>query len=170
MRAILQCNGKETEVELKVDISKEELQKLLGEKTDRSPFARREKGEKYYLIDTYGDILRENEGFAYDGGTLRAIANYCADKDLIQQQAYREILNRLLWRWQYENDVPVTWSKEKDVKNFKIVFDIETSVFDVDMNYLFNEGITYFSTKEKAEQAIKEVIKPFMIEHPDFVW
>lgn len=31
-------------------------------------------------------------------------------------------------------------------------------------------GTIYFSTKEKAQQAIEDVVEPFMAEHPDFVW
>lgn len=166
MRVILKFEDKEIEVEL----SKEELQKLLGEKTDRSPFARRENGEKYYLIDTYGDVLRESEGFAFDGGTLRAIANYCADENLIQQQAYREILNRLLWRWQHENDEAIDWNDKEREKIYICCSFLDHKFFKDRHYHGKSQGTVYFSAEETADQAIKEVVMPFMKEHPDFVW
>ena len=32
------------------------------------------------------------------------------------------------------------------------------------------EKTVYFSNRETAEKAIKEVVEPFMKEHPEFVW
>lgn len=33
-----------------------------------------------------------------------------------------------------------------------------------------SQGVVYFPSEEVAERAISEVVKPFMIEHPEFVW
>lgn len=35
---------------------------------------------------------------------------------------------------------------------------------------LKSQGVVYFPSEEAAERAIEEVVKPFMIEHPEFVW
>lgn len=35
---------------------------------------------------------------------------------------------------------------------------------------LKSQGVVYFPSEEVAERAIYEVVKPFMIEHPEFVW
>lgn len=35
---------------------------------------------------------------------------------------------------------------------------------------LKSQGVVYFPSEEYAERAIEEVVKPFMSEHPEFVW
>ena len=162
MKAILKINGKEIEVE----VSKEQIEKLTKKK---SPFAR-EQGGKYFFIGTDGKIafnIEEND--RYDDNCYSTV-NYCTDKDLIQQQAYREILNRLLWRWQYENDKPVDWEDEFYPKYY-IYFSYSGVFWKTSNDFTTrNLGSVYFTTEEKAEQAIEEIVKPFMAEHPDFVW
>ena len=32
------------------------------------------------------------------------------------------------------------------------------------------QGVVYFPSEEYAERAIEEIVKPFMTEHPEFVW
>ena len=34
----------------------------------------------------------------------------------------------------------------------------------------FHRGDVYFSSEEGAKRAIKEVVEPFMKDHPEFVW
>ena len=63
------------------------------------------------------------------------------------------------------------WSNDLSFKH-RISYDFQDEKFTAEgYNNTFKvEGTVYFSTKEKAEQAIEEVVKPFMKEHPDFVW
>ena len=35
---------------------------------------------------------------------------------------------------------------------------------------LKSQGVVYFPSEEVAERAVEEVVKPFMTEHPEFVW
>ena len=161
MKALLKINDKEIEVE----VSEETIEQLTKKK---SPFDLYGHGGDFYYIDVTGKL-----NLVYDNGAgvyerMNKVGNYCTDRNLIQQQAYRETLNRLLWRWQYENDEPVDWSKSN--KKWSILYDHERKDFCSLHINLFKESVTYFSTNEKAEQAIKEVVKPFMAEHPDFVW
>ena len=165
MKATLQING----IEIEVEVSEEQIEKLTEKK--KSPFERLENGELYHFIKPYGEIGITNDYNELRDNKHYAVANYCTNKDLIQQQAWRKTLNRLLWRWQYENDEPLDWSNELSFKH-RISYDCQNEKFTAEgYNNIFKaEGSVYFSTKEKAEQAIEEVVKPFMKEHPDFVW
>lgn len=161
MKAILKINGKEIEVE----ISEEQFEKL---KEKKSPFARTNK-KFYWYINGGGQVMN-----CIDNGTPLELdhynsANYCTDKDLLQQQAYRETLNRLLWRWQYENDEPVDWD-EPLIEKFCIVYDHEDKKYGAIARARIQPlNSIGFSTRAKARQAIKEVVEPFIEKHPDFV-
>lgn len=162
MKAILKVNDKEIEVE----VSEEQLAKLTKKK---SIFSRVEKNGLYCFINSCGRV--ENISDINSAADFERFlkANYCTDGDIIQQQAYRETLNRLLWRWQHENDEPVDW--EGIFAKWFIGYDYDSEEFKPDyVNTNFKDLNVFFSTDGKAYQAIEEVIKPFMAEHPDFVW
>ena len=42
--------------------------------------------------------------------------------------------------------------------------------FYAELNYEVKSNTIYFYSKEITERAIKEIIEPFMKEHPEFVW
>ena len=164
MKATLQING----IEIEVEVSKEQIEKLTEKK--KSPFERRICEEVYYSILSTGELLQTTEKYLHMDKCLFSSANYCADRDLLQQQAWRETLNRLLWRWQYENDEPIDWENVEDNK-FIIEYDFINDEFVAAWCHgSVKENTVYFSSDEKAYQAIEEVVKPFMKEHPNFVW
>lgn len=164
MKAILKINDKEIEVE----VSEEQFEKLTEKK--KNPFERAASGNSYYHITAQSIIYPSYEDKPEIDDLRYSIANYCTDRNLIQQQAWRETLNRLLWRWQYENDEPIKWQSIEDDK-FLIEYDFINDKFVVAWCHGSVKGNTvYFSTDGKAYQAIEEVVKPFMKEHPDFVW
>lgn len=162
MKAILKIDNREIEVE----VSEETIARLTEKK---SPFAR-VSDKIYYSIFTDGGLVISKDRGNMSDGRLYQAANYCTDRDLIQQQAYRETLNRLLWRWQYEHDEPVDWRNSlcKWVIGCDYDHNNELEVDYVSAN--FKDLNVFFTTIEKAYQAIEEVVKPFMEEHPDFVW
>ena len=57
------------------------------------------------------------------------------------------------------------------IPHYFIYFDYSESVFSIANNVICkNQGIVHFSKQEVAENAIEDIIKPFMKEHPEFVW
>ena len=165
MKAILKIDNKEIEVE----VSKEQIEKLTDKK--KNPFARVKKDYTFYFIDATGNVDEDIDCRTPVDNKSFAVANYCTDYDLIQQQAYRETLNRLLWRWQYENDEPCDWENNLCNKWFiGCDYDRNNEIYADYLSVNFKDLNVFFTTREKAEQAIEEVIKPFMAEHPDFVW
>lgn len=161
MESYIVINGK------KAPLTEEQL-KMLGIETEKkSPF-KRIANKNYYAIsgdgkvwcyyDNVMDVVHDNHF---------EVANYCTDKDLLQQRAWYETLNRLLWRYSIEHDGDkIKMSNDifrygiKQVQNKWSTYPTNGKLF----------GAPMFYSKEIAESAIEEVVKPFMEAHPDFVW
>ena len=151
----------------KAELTKEQL-KALGIVVKKDPFERAENNENFYCIDEFGDISMEDECHVSWDNKLYAVANYCTDKDLMQQRAYAETLNRLLWRYSEQHN-----EKEKvdEETAHYIYYDYLKNKWTTE--YCFRRyhypGEVFFDTEEIARSAIKEVVEPFMKEHPDFI-
>ena len=89
----------------------------------------------------------------------------------MKQRALHETLNRLLWRYSMEHGGDeIDWSDDITPK-WKIAFDYCQMKWKVyDMPYHKDVGVIYFNTKEISKNAIKEIIEPFIKEHPEFKW
>ena len=147
----------------KAELTYEQL-KALG-LVEPSPFER-EKDARYWVINSIGQVELDEDMETNCDDIRHSIANYCTDREMMQQQAYRETLNRLLWRYSMEHkgDVgvysPCRWN---------ISYDYTKSKFEVGYSPCCKLiGTVYFATEEIAENAITEIIEPFMAEHPDF--
>lgn len=79
------------------------------------------------------------------------------------------MLYRKLLKFAYENDCKDReWGTTHE--HWRIYYATDNDTFDIDTNDAFKYQGVYFSTREGAERAIEEVIKPFIKEHPEFVW
>ena len=161
MENYIVINGK------KAELTPEQL-KALGIEVKKSSLFERVYGTDnlYYCIRENGIVTGYRDGGDFSG-SLHQIANYCTDRKLMQQRAYLEILNRLLWRYSIENDGDkIDWSSCAKKKYYII---LDKNKFDVTWTYacgnIFN---TYFISQSVAEAAIKEIVEPFMEAHPDF--
>ena len=96
-------------------------------------------------------------------------ANYFNDMYFANQVALHQLLYRKLLKFAYENDCEDReWGTEHE--HWRIYYDTDSDTFDVDVNDVFKYQGVYFSTSRGAKRAIEEVIKPFIKEHPEFVW
>lgn len=152
----------------KAELTPEQLKALGLEMEIENPFERKCNGI-YYWINGAGNVMDVIETCMCFDDDKYKIANYCTDKELMQQQAYRETLNRLLWRYSMEHKGnEIDWCDAKTDK-YCIYYNHNTKSFDMhSRNFRHIIGIPYFHTREIAENAIKEIIEPFMAEHPDF--
>lgn len=98
-------------------------------------------------------------------------ANYFNDKAFAKQVALHQLLYRKLLKFAYDNEYEDNqiWGGN-GIEHWHIGYDFEERTFYADWvsNYKYSD--VYFSTKEGAERAIKEVVVPFVKEHPDFAW
>ena len=90
-------------------------------------------------------------------------------KDLAQQIAYdRELHDRLLRYSLNHGGDYMDWSNSNDSK-YIIYYEIITDKFRIaNVQYCIDFHSVHFNTEKTAEDAIEEVIKPFLAEHPDY--
>ena len=150
----------------KAELTPEQL-KALGLETEINPFERKCNGI-YYWINSAGNVMDVIETYVSFDDDKYKIANYCTDKEMMQQRAYIETLNRLLWRYSMEHGgSEIDWSNRDDA--YRIGYDYTARKWEP---YLSRDvrtfGTPYFATMEIAYSAIVKIIEPFMAEHPDF--
>lgn len=154
----------------KAELTEEQL-KVLGievETKRKNPFERVSEGERYFCTTSNGadGALEEHDAFDDD---FFENADYFNDDRFAKQVALHQLLYRKLLKYAYDNRCEdVEWNPRH--AHWYIYYDIAYDKFCISSNDAFKHQEVYFSTKSGAEQAIKEVVEPFMKEHPDFVW
>ena len=159
----------------RLELTEEQI-KFLGLRKKVNPFIRVKEGESYYTINESGVAMLVDEELDVDDDCNFEIANYCTNKNLLQQHAYIEILNRLLWRYSMEHDGdeidfhPDIYNESVNHPIYYIYYDWNLEDFSTDRLCCEERflGNVLFHSKEIAESAIKEIVKPFLKDNPDF--
>lgn len=124
--------------------------------------------ECYYMISpTDGVIIRD----IIDESDERNIinANSFNDKDFANQIYLHELLNRKLLKYAWDNEAEdCDWDNKNE--HYYIYFNNTKGYYDIATNQYYRSQNLYFSKAEVARQAIEDIIKPFMIKYPEFVW
>lgn len=123
----------------------------------------------YFYIDADGVIEEHRDDDTVPDAMMYAVANYCRDEEMMKQRALHETLNRLLWRYSETHGGDLSWDSTYNDHYF--IYHggergIETS-YSIGMKL---QGVVYFKDAETAQSAIEKVVKPFLAEHPEFVW
>lgn len=151
----------------KMDLTDEQL-KRLGIEVRKNPFESVGYDKNYYYINSFG-VTRTTEKRNLVSTELQNAANYFNDEAFVNQVALHQLLYRKLLKFAYDNECEDReWGTKYE--HCRIYYDIDSDKFDIDVNDAFKYQGVYFSTRRGAERAIEEVVKPFMKEHPDFVW
>lgn len=158
----------------KVELTAEQLKALGIEKPkEANPFERQEQNELFYWITGTGRVV-PNSRDSLEASTIQLFydnGNYCADENLMQQRAWHETLSRLLWRFSMSHSGDTIKPQNVNQSKYVIRYDRfykEHVVLKITKASCFEE--TCFRTKEIAQQAIEEVLKPFIESHPEFRW
>lgn len=146
-------------------------QKLENEKK-KNPFERQKKELFYYFVDVDGTVGEDKERLYEVDDAIYKVANYCTDKKLVKQRALHETLNRLLWRFSEENGGD---ENEWDGVACHYYITFQDGIGEKKLvvewtSQWHHQGVVFFSSILAAERAIEEIVKPFMAEHPEFVW
>lgn len=164
----IMIDGKE--YELSDELAEKIKAEVSAQEKAENPFERNV-DERYYYVDACGgvgtfiDIMDGTDNAHYSTG------NYCTDKSLMEQRALHETLNRLLWRYSEEHGGENAWDSQNLQAHYYIYLDTKNSALYVSYNDVYHvEGVVYFKEEYIAENAITEVVKPFMAAHPEFVW
>ena len=160
-------NGKKSELT-------EEQLKALGIKVEtkrKNPFKDVDRFEDYYFIDRNNEVRASMKTDSSVDNQMYTSANYFSDKAFAEQVALHQLLYRKLLKFTYDNECADNqiWGGN-GLEHWYIGYDFTECIFCVSWISTYKNNDVYFSTKEGAERAIKEVVEPFIKEHPDFVW
>lgn len=164
MDTYLVVNGK------KVALTAEQLNVLGLAKNRNNPFERVAEGKMYYYVDKNGKVDNFGESGDLLDDNLKNASNYFNDKDFAVQVALHQLFYRKLLEFAYSNGYEDTAEWDDNNPHWSIRYSTDTEVFEANDNYCFKHQDVYFSSEEAAERAIKEVVEPFMKDHPEFVW
>lgn len=134
-----------------------------------TPFARHS-SELYWFINTMNVVVGQQDCNDDFNNNMYDNVNYFNDYKFAEQVAFQQLLYRKLLKYAYENDDVNNWTELNSRKYF-IIKSIKNNKFDVDWSLTVkNNCVVYFNSEEVAEQAIEDVVEPFMEEHPEFLW
>lgn len=134
----------------------------------KNPFnSELENEDSYFVIDEEGVKTSFYDSIT-DKHRLNN-ANSFNDKDFAKQVYLHELLNRKLLKYAWDNEAEdCEWDNNE---HYFIYFDTMSNKIKVN-NYCVVKtlSVVHFSKKGIAENAIEDVVKPFMKEYPEFVW
>ncbi len=167
MTDFIQINGK------KIPLTNEQVEQIKSAGIVKdNPFERAKEGDFYYYIDVVGIIRKAKDINTGSDNNCFDTANYCTDKKPLEQRALHEILNRLLWRFSMTHD---NADEQNGIYRYFIWCDCTSKtnclrIGDNGNGSLRANGLIYFKNRQIAEQAIEEIVNPFIEQHPEFVW
>ena len=153
----------------KAELTNEQME-LLGIKVRKNPFERVSKNESYYIISNKACVMRYTEGEDETDQLLYNTVNYFNDFQFANQVALHQLLYRKLLKFAYDNECEDTAEWDGENAHWVIRYNENRNEFCSYYQDGYKARDVYFSSKEGAERAIKEVVEPFMKEHPEFVW
>lgn len=156
----------------RLDLTEEQLKQLGIEpkKKRKNPFERVKPNERYHYVTSDGVINEYIDACDMTDTQLYKISNYFNDEAFAKQVALHQLLYRKLLKFAYDNECEDTEEWDGRNNHWAIRYDDDCDAFTTYYQNAYKAQEVYFSSEEGAERAIKEVIEPFMKEHPDFVW
>lgn len=153
----------------RLDLTEEQLKALGVEPEKKNPFERVKPDERYYYVKSDGVIDEYKDANDSTDALLYKVNNYFNDEAFAKQVALHQLLYRKLLKFAYDNECEdVEWNPRH--AHWYIYYDIVNDNFCTNANDSFKHQEVYFSTRRAAERAIREVVNPFMKEHPEFTW
>lgn len=155
----------------KVELTDEQLEKLGIKIESKNPFERVERHNRYWYIGNFNNTICSNDARYDSDDRFYNSTNYFNDENFAKQVAWHEELYRKLLKYAYENDVEdCDWTNVNSLKYSISKFTDSHEIHIVLSRRLKYSNVVYFTNKEVAKQAVENVVKPFMAEHPEFVW
>lgn len=153
----------------RVELTDEQV-KMLGVEMKINPFNRMGLGSYCYVPHIDGTVGT----FTEDNSTTAKYAyrncSYFNDKDFAKQVALHQLLYRKLLKFSYDYCCDDTTEWNNVNPHWFIRYRCDTGDIVVYAAYYYKCQYVYFSSEKGAMAAIEEVVRPFMKEHPEFVW
>lgn len=156
MQVELKANGKTVQVEMT-----EEQAKILGLITDKpkTGYERVDEDESYFVDDTINDGHEVLGGGALVNNLYYINGNYYNDKTIVENNARADRLLRQLRQWQALNDKSISVEDWEDNDKDKWCIMYGYGAEELYVNWFHSarlHNIIYFTTREKAEEAIEQ--------------
>lgn len=155
------------EYELSAELVEKIKAEVAAQEKAENPFER-SVGEHYCFADASGWLGYFIDSDSATDNALYSAGNYCRDRGLMEQRALHETLNRLLWRYSETHGGDGSWERLSTHYHIRRWRDCGFKVSYCEDGK--TNGVVYFNSRDVAEAAIDEVVKPFVEEHPEFVW
>lgn len=152
----------------RIELTDEQV-KVLGIER-KNPFERVAKDDMYYFISHFADVDGYRQANDREDDSLFNAVNYFNDEAFAKQVALHQLLYRKLLKFAYDNECEDTAEWNEENQHWNIYYNHNQYKFEADNWGTFHRSGVYFSSEEGAKAAIKEVVEPFMKEHPEFVW
>lgn len=154
----------------KIELTDEQIKLIQTSMEKESPFDRTKRFNTYFFVNSDFKAGFATECSSVTDYNLYNCANYCTDEDIMKQHALHMLLNNLLWRYSMAHGGgEIDWDDANGKFYIYHYFAHDNSEFGVDTNHRCPDlGKIYFRDIYTAWDAIKEIVKPFMVDHPDF--
>lgn len=158
----IMLNGK------KIKLTDEQVYMIRADEPQKTPFDRVGKGMSYYCITNY-NVQECSEFNNYFDNERFDSGNYCTNENIMKQHALHMLLNNMLWKYSMthgggnvlENGCFIIFAEVNDT------YEPLINYYTGDSN-IRNIGSVVFCSKKIAENAIEEIVKPFIKAHSDF--
>ena len=159
-------NGKKSE------LTEEQLKALgieVGTKR-KNPFEEVVRFEDYYFVEKNNEVHAYMKTDSSVDNQMYTSANYFNDKAFAEQVALHQLLYRKLLKFAYDNECEDTAEWDEGDMHWAIRYVEKRGTFTACLENKYKAQEVYYSSADSAERAIEEVVKPFVKEHPEFVW
>jgi hypothetical protein len=156
----------------RVELTDEQVKAISAEIVEMkiNPFNRMGLGSYYYVPHYDGTARTFTEDNGMTDTFMHLNSNYINDFAFAKQIALHQLLYRKLLKFAYDNECEDNQAWDCENRHYHVYYSHAYKIFTVELNYEGKHPGVYFPSPEAAKRAIKEVIEPFMKEHPDFVW
>ena len=151
MKATLNLNGKDYEVEISEEMAKD------LEQPQKTGYERNESRSTYYCIDYDGQVTSDCDCKADEDNNCYEIANYYSDKTVAENNARADTLMRKLRRFAVEHrKKDINWNDDSQAKYEIYYYHKDQGIKISPYQNCQDFGSIYFDTHEAAKLAIEE--------------
>lgn len=150
----------------KIELTEEQL-KQLGDGMKKK---KRNPNDMYFSITSFNEVARYRDHDDESDSALYDAVNYFTDEAFANQVALHQLLYRKLLKFAYDNGYEDRLEWNGTTPHWAIRHNETLNKFVSFYQDGYKAQGVYFSSGKGAEQAIAEVVEPFMKEHPEFVW
>lgn len=149
----------------KAELTVEQI-KALGIEVRKPLFERVTDGGPYYFINCYGDIKEDSR----EDDALFNNVNYFNDKAFAKQIALQQLLYRKLLKYAYDTDTIDDQPWSGVASHYAVDYRLDENGFSIgEWVMTWRPCTVYFKTKQAVKNAIRDVMEPFIKEHPEFL-